>query len=132
VVPPDIEIPPGWFLLSSRRGKQFNSMVQGSRDPLVGAGRQDVLMSAEDATRLQLRDGDAVIVRSDIGQLAGRCKIAPIKPRNVQVYWPEANVLLKQGACDPQCGIPDYHTLVQVLPASANGAGTAPERATAE
>jgi hypothetical protein len=45
----------------------------------------------------------------------------PIKPRNVQVYWPEANALIRRGATDAQCGIPDYHALVQILPLGANG-----------
>src|SRR5262249_9971893 len=35
--------------LSTRRGKQFNSMVSQDCDPLTGARRDDVLMSSEDA-----------------------------------------------------------------------------------
>jgi predicted molibdopterin-dependent oxidoreductase YjgC len=112
--PPETEIPAGWFLLSSRRGKQFNSMVQADNDPLLGARRDDVLMSPEDARDLGLLEGAPVLVRSEVGQLRGRCKVAAIKPRNVQVYWPEGNRLMRQGATDPQCGIPDYHVLVQI------------------
>lgn len=114
--PPDLTIPDGWFLFSSRRGKQFNSMVQGPRDPLVGARRDDVLMSAEDAAGLGLKDGDPVLVRSQTGELRGRCKIVAIKPRNIQMYWPESNALLPHGVCDPVCGIPDYYTLVTLTP----------------
>jgi predicted molibdopterin-dependent oxidoreductase YjgC len=124
VTPPDLDVPDGWFMLSSRRGKQFNSMVQGRRDPLTGAGRDAVLMSAGDAAALGFNDGDPVTVRSDAGELAGRVTIAPIKPRNVQVFWPEGNVLFKRGACDPVCGIPDYHTLVQIVPRA--GSSVAP------
>jgi anaerobic selenocysteine-containing dehydrogenase len=91
-------------------------MVQADRDPLTGARRDDVFMSAEDATALGLAGGDRVLVRSAVGQLEGRCKIVPIKPRNVQVFWPEANALIARGATDPQCGIPDYHTLVEIVP----------------
>ena len=120
LTPPDITIPEGWFMLSTRRGKQFNSMVQGQRDPLVGARRDDVLISAEDAAALSLADGAPLLLRSEAGELRGRCKIALIKPRNVQVYWPEANVLLRRGATDPVCGIPDYNTLVQVLPGTSH------------
>ncbi|MBI4200680.1 MAG: FdhF/YdeP family oxidoreductase [Chloroflexi bacterium] len=117
--PPDVETPEGWFALSTRRGKQFNSMVQGQRDPLVGARRDHVLMSKEDATQFGLKDGDPVLLRSGVGELRGRCRIVAIKPRNVQVYWPEGNALVKRGVCDPECGIPDYNAMVQVLPISA-------------
>jgi anaerobic selenocysteine-containing dehydrogenase len=115
-------VPDGWFVLGARRGKQFNSMVQADVDPLTGARRGDVLISAEDAAALEVVDGGRVIVRSAAGELAGTCKIAPIKPRNIQVHWPEANVLIARGVTDPVCGIPDYHTLVQVLPLRVPGA----------
>ncbi|MBI3651163.1 MAG: FdhF/YdeP family oxidoreductase [Acidobacteria bacterium] len=100
--------------LSTRRGKQFNSMVQKQVDPLNGAHREDVLISAEDARRLQLENGDAIILRSAVGEWRGRCFIAPITAGNVQVHWPEGNVLLERGDCDPECGIPDYNTLVEI------------------
>jgi molybdopterin-dependent oxidoreductase alpha subunit len=116
LTPPELELPEGWFLCSSRRGRQFNSMVQGEWDPLVGANRDDVLMSKEDAQRVGVKDGGRVLLVSNAGELAARCKIVKIRPRNVQVYWPEGNVLLKRGAVDPQCGIPDYNTLVQIKP----------------
>jgi predicted molibdopterin-dependent oxidoreductase YjgC len=83
-----------------------------------------MLMSAEDAASLELREGARVLLRSATGQLEARCRIVPIKPRNVQVYWPEANALMRWGVTDPVCGIPDYHTLVQIEPLdgpSANG-----------
>jgi predicted molibdopterin-dependent oxidoreductase YjgC len=37
----------GGFSLSTRRGKQFNSMVQRDVDPLTGASRDDILINAE-------------------------------------------------------------------------------------
>src|SRR2546426_5818492 len=40
------------FAVSTRRGKQFNSMVQRPLDPLTGAARDDILISAGDLTRL--------------------------------------------------------------------------------
>ena len=46
---------PRRFRVSTRRGKQFNSMVWDDRDPLTGAARDDVLMSAEDAARARRR-----------------------------------------------------------------------------
>jgi molybdopterin-dependent oxidoreductase alpha subunit len=104
----------GKLRLSTRRGKQFNSMVQHDRDPLNGARREDVLLSATDAERLGLREGDALVLRNANGELRGRCRIAPLAPGNVQVHWPEGNVLLRRGVCDPECGIPDYNALVEV------------------
>ncbi len=104
----------GKLRLSTRRGKQFNSMVQQDRDPLNGARRDDVLLSAADAERLGLRDGEAILLRNEIGELRGRCRIAPLAPGNVQVHWPEGNVLLRRGVCDPECGIPDYNATVEI------------------
>lgn len=104
----------GKLRLSTRRGKQFNSIVHRNRDPLNGARRDDVLMNEEDARRLGLADGDAVIVRGEVGEMRGRCRFAAIAPGNVQVHWPEGNVLVKRGVCDPECGIPDFNALVEV------------------
>jgi molybdopterin-dependent oxidoreductase alpha subunit len=114
VAPPEAQLPEGAFLMSTRRGKQFNSMVQARRDPLNGALREDVLLSTEDATSLGVEDGAPIVLRSEVGEYRGRAKLAPIKPRNVQVHWPEGNVLLKRGAVDPVCGIPDYNTVVTI------------------
>jgi molybdopterin-dependent oxidoreductase alpha subunit len=100
--------------LSTRRGKQFNSMVHRSLDPLTGARREDVLMSRQDADRIGLADGDAVLLTSSIGRLRGRCLVAPIAPGNVQVHWPEGNVLIERGVSDPECGIPDFNTEVEI------------------
>jgi len=117
VRPPESALPDGRFMMSTRRGKQFNSMVHRARDPLTGAVRDDVLISAADAGVLGLRDGSPVIVRSGTGEMRGRAKIADIKPRNVQVHWPEAQPVLKRGVLDPQCGVPDYNAVVEIIPA---------------
>ncbi|HET7768279.1 MAG TPA: molybdopterin dinucleotide binding domain-containing protein, partial [Chloroflexota bacterium] len=114
VTPPETSLPEGAFLMSTRRGKQFNSMVQARRDPLNGALREDVLISREDVSGLGLHDGDAVVLRSEAGEYRGRVKVAPIKARNVQVHWPEGNVLIKRGQVDPICGIPDYNAVVTI------------------
>jgi molybdopterin-dependent oxidoreductase alpha subunit len=103
----------GFYTVSTRRGKQFNSMVQHDRDPLTGAGRQDVLMSAEDASRLGLADGSAVRLLSACGQFRGRVRLSPIKPGNLEVHWPEGMPLLSD-AVDTGSGEPDYNALVRV------------------
>jgi predicted molibdopterin-dependent oxidoreductase YjgC len=104
----------GKLRLSTRRGKQFNSIIHRDRDPLNGARRDDVLMNKEDALKLGLQEGDAIIVRSEVGALRGHCRIAPIAPGNVQVHWPEGNTLIKRGVRDPECGVPDYNATVEI------------------
>ena len=49
VVPADASIPPGHFRLSTRRGKQFNTMVYRDIDPLTGAHRDAVFLAHADA-----------------------------------------------------------------------------------
>lgn len=110
---------PGEFLLSTRRGKQFNSMVQRDRDPLTGARRDDVLVNESDAQALGVRQGDWVVLRSPVGSLQCRVRLAPIRERNVQVHWPEGNVLVRRGRVDPACGIPDYNAVVRIEPLGA-------------
>ena len=100
--------------LSTRRGKQFNSMVGKDRDPLTGARRDEVLMNSEDAERLGLSDGDQLLITSGVGRLEARCRIAPIARGNVQVHWPEGNVLIQRGVSDPECGIPDFNAEVEI------------------
>ena len=106
----------GRLRLSTRRGKQFNSMVQNARDPLNGALRDDVFLSREDAERLGLADGAPLLVRGEAGSMRGRCRIVPIAPGNVQVHWPEGNALVRRGICDPECGIPDFNAWVTIEP----------------
>ncbi|MBA2506850.1 MAG: FdhF/YdeP family oxidoreductase [Thermoleophilaceae bacterium] len=107
--PERIEREPGRFLVSTRRGKQFNSMVQEERDALTGAGRETVLVSEEDAERLGIENGGEVIVRSDHGELRGRALLAPVTPGNLQVHWPEGNVLFDSERRSEEAGIPDYN-----------------------
>lgn len=102
------------FLVSTRRGKQFNSMVQRETDPLTGASRHDVLMNAGDAEALSLFEGDAVRIVSETGEFRGNVRIAPIKPRNLEVHWPEGSALLGEGGLDKESGEPDYNAMVRV------------------
>jgi predicted molibdopterin-dependent oxidoreductase YjgC len=107
---------PDTFLVSTRRGKQFNSMVQRDFDPLTGARRNSVLMSVADMTRLHLEDGAAIRLRSPHGSFEGRLKRAPIKPGNLEVHWPEGMSLLAGDAIDPDSMEPDYNATVTVEP----------------
>lgn len=104
------------FRVSTRRGKQFNSMIQRDVDPLNGACRDDVLMSEADMRTLGLEPGQRITLRSSDGSLAGRVRVAPIKPGNLEVHWPEGNVLLSAAAVDPESMEPDYNARVTVEP----------------
>ena len=114
---PRDEAAPGRFLLSTRRGKQFNSIVQADVDQLTGAARDSILMSREDAERLELADGDPIELRNDMGEFRGRVKIDRIKPGCLQAHWPEVNSILPAGRCDPS-GVPDYNAEVEVVSAA--------------
>jgi molybdopterin-dependent oxidoreductase alpha subunit len=104
------------FRLSTRRGKQFNSIVQRPVDPLTGARRDDVLISAEDLARLALIEGAAVQLRSADGTFRGRLKRAPILPGNLEVHWPEGNTLLSSSRIDQDSMEPDYNAIVTLEP----------------
>ena len=117
--PPERALPAGHFLLSTRRGKQFNSMIHREKDPLTGARRSDVLMSADDATVLGVGDGEEVLLRSEVGEFRGRAKLAPMRPGNVQMHWPESQHLIRRGVRDPECGIPDFNAVVEITRAGA-------------
>jgi molybdopterin-dependent oxidoreductase alpha subunit len=105
---------PARFIVSTRRGKQFNSLVYAEVDPLNGAPRDAVLMSREDAAELQLQQNERVLLSNEIGQFEGRVFLAPLARHNLQIHWPEGNVLIKRGLTDPAGGIPDYNAQVTV------------------
>jgi anaerobic selenocysteine-containing dehydrogenase len=102
------------FMVSTRRGKQFNSLIYAEVDPLNGAPRDAVLMSAEDAAELLLIHGDRVTLRNELGTYAARVHLAPIASGNLQVHWPEANHLIPRGIVDAGGGVPDYNMRVTV------------------
>jgi len=115
LTPPERQLANGQFSVTTRRGKQFNSMVQSEYDSLTGGRRDDVFMSPEDAKALGLSEGAPVVLKNNLGEFNGRVKIAPIRPGNLQVHWPEGNHLIRRGVCDPLCGIPDYNAIVEVV-----------------
>lgn len=113
------KLPDGAFRLTTRRGKQFNSMLSGTTDPFSNqAPRNSVLMGSEDIHRLGLAEGARVRLRSPTGEMDAVVRWSRCRPGTLQVYWPEANVLLPR-VCDPISGEPDYNTHVFVEPAPA-------------
>lgn len=111
---PRIDVPEGRFLLTLRRGKQFNSITYGKTDPLTGgAERHSMLLDPRDLKALGLREGDAIVVESDHATLEATARAGPCRQRCVQGFWPEGNVLLPR-RYDPQSGEPDYATTVTI------------------
>ena len=111
---PEERVPEGQFLLATRRGKQFNSILWNDRDPITGAHRDDILMAEEDAERLGLKNGDAITLRNHLGEFKGRVRIDKIKPGCLQAHWPEVNTIIPAGRLDPS-GVPDYNVTVEVV-----------------
>ncbi len=111
---PKIEVPEGKFYFTTRRGKQFNSITYGQKDPLTGSRRRtDVFISADDAARLGLADGDDIVVRSSVGEFRGHARFSDIRNGNVQAYWPEGNILISR-RYDPISHEPDYNAVVSI------------------
>jgi anaerobic selenocysteine-containing dehydrogenase len=102
------------FIVATRRGKQFNSLIYAAVDPLNGAPRDAVFMSEQDAAELDLGQDDRVVLKNDIGRYEGRIFLAPLARGSLQVHWPEGNVLIRRGVHDPAGGVPDYNAHVQV------------------
>jgi molybdopterin-dependent oxidoreductase alpha subunit len=104
----------GTFQVATRRGKQFNTLIYAEVDPLTGAARDAVLMNAEDAAELHLQNGDPVVLANEHGRFAARTQLAPIARGNLQVHWPEGNVLIARGFTDATGGAPDYNAEVKL------------------
>jgi molybdopterin-dependent oxidoreductase alpha subunit len=102
------------FRVTTRRGKQFNSLVYAEVDPLNGAPRDAVLISPEDASSLQVIHGDRIALVNGIGRYEGRAFFAPVARGNLEIHWPEGNVIIRRGVVDPQAKVPDYNTRVTV------------------
>jgi molybdopterin-dependent oxidoreductase alpha subunit len=101
------------FVVSTRRGKQFNSLIYAEVDPINGAPRDAVLMNEEDAGKLDLMHEDRIVLSNDLGKYEGRVFLAPIAPGNLQIHWPEGNVLVRKGVTDA-AGVPDYNARVTI------------------
>ncbi len=111
---PDSTRPPGNFRVSTRRGKQFNSLIYAEIDPLTGAARDAVFMNADDAATLHLINGDPIRLHNEIGTMDGHVFLAPIARGDLQIHWPEGNVLIRSGVVDAGGGVPEYYAWVAV------------------
>lgn len=114
VAPPSRSLGEGEFLLATRRGKQFNSMIQAETDQLTGADRDHIFMSPDDARDLSLEPEDRILLRSEHGEFAGRVFLAPVARGTLQGHWPEVNPLIESGPVDRDGGVPDYNAAVRI------------------
>jgi molybdopterin-dependent oxidoreductase alpha subunit len=105
---------PHTYFVSTRRGKQFNSMVQRDVDPLTGASRDCILISSDDAERIGASDGTRLRLISTAGAFEGRAFVSPIRSGNLEIHWPEGLPLVDARLVDPESGEPDYNAVVRI------------------
>ncbi|WP_408008707.1 FdhF/YdeP family oxidoreductase [Pseudalkalibacillus sp. A8] len=111
---PELRKAEGLFYVTTRRGKQFNSMIYSDQDPFNQAERYDVLMNEEDGKKYGIGQGEAIVVYNKYGLFHGKARFVEVKPGNIQVHWPEGNVLIPKGVYEQYAGIPEYNTAVIV------------------
>lgn len=110
-LPETTPAPGGFKLMTIRSEGQFNTVVYDEDDVYRGAKTRDVvLISQADADALGVSEGDKVVVRSEAGQMAARVSIAGIRPRNLAMYYPEANALVPR-RLDPRSKTPAFKSV---------------------
>lgn len=107
-------LPTGSFLLGTRRGKQFNSMIFSDTDPLTGATRDAVYIDSDDARDLGIDDGSPVRLTSATGTMIARAHLVRMARGSLQVHWPEGNVLIDASVSTDASRIPDYNAIVTI------------------
>lgn len=103
----------GCFAATTRRGAQFNSILFKEHDAITGGLRDDVFMHPDDAAKLGLKAGDAVVLESNLGSMRACVRLDDVKPGSLQTFWPEANILVPR-SYDPASGEPDYNAQVTI------------------
>jgi molybdopterin-dependent oxidoreductase alpha subunit len=114
---PAVAVPEGHFYLTTRRGKQFNSIIIKDIDHLQGGkGRDDLFINELDIRKLGLSAGDRVRVQSEHGAWLATLRPMNIKPGVLQAYWPECTGVISR-RYDPRSEEPDYNAIVTLSPA---------------
>lgn len=119
---PSLDIPEGMFTVATRRGKQFNTMVQSDDDPFTGTMRDAIFIDRADAQSRGFLDGDLVTLRSETGSYTGRVHLTRLARGSLQVFWPEGNVLIASGPEHREASsrVPDYNAVVTISPADTS------------
>lgn len=104
-------------VMTIRSEGQFNTVVYDEEDLYRGNTRRDVvMMSADDARRLGVREGDPVRVSNGTGSLDVHVAVVDIRSGNLAMYYPEANVLVGHER-DPESLTPAFKAVrVRVEP----------------
>jgi anaerobic selenocysteine-containing dehydrogenase len=71
-------------------------------------------MNPEDAAELHLAQNDPIALTNETGRFEGRVFLAPIAHGNLQIHWPEGNVIIPRGITEPAGGVPDHNARVTV------------------
>lgn len=99
-------------LMTIRSEGQFNTVVYDDEDLYRGNTRRDVvMMSAEDAARLGVGEGDPVRVSSETGVMSVAVAIVDIRAGNLAMYYPEANLLVDR-QLDPESLTPAFKSVM--------------------
>jgi hypothetical protein len=61
-----------------------------------------------------------VLVRSGSGEARVRAHLAPLRPGNLQMFWPECNAVIEAGVRDPVSFVPDYNAVVELIPVAGS------------
>ena len=103
--------PDEFRLMTIRSEGQFNTVVYEEEDVYRGNSRRDVVMMAEeDGNVLGVKEGDRVMVTSDSGSMSATVAFAEIRPRNIAMYYPEANALVPR-RLDPRSKTPAFKSV---------------------
>lgn len=107
--------PEAFRLMTLRSEGQFNSVVYEEEDLYRGNAQRDVVMMApEDAARLGLEEGERAVVETQAGRLEVTVSLAPIRPGNLAMYYPEANVLVPR-RLDPRSKTPAFKSVAATV-----------------
>lgn len=101
-------------MMTVRSEGQFNTVVYEETDIYRGQDRRDViLMHPDDIARLGLRAEQRVTISNATGRMSNILvrSFDSIKPGNVLMYYPEANVLVPK-VVDPQSKTPAFKNIL--------------------
>ena len=83
----------------------------------IGSRTAIASRSGEHGLRQRDSAGFDVDGEHDVAWVRARAHVAAIGSGNVQMFFPECNLLIRAGERDAS-GVPDYNAVVEVLPAS--------------
>ena len=110
----DLQPSEGLRLMTVRSEGQFNTVVYEEHDLYRGQDRRDViLIHPDDLQSLGIKNGQQVTVTSEAGTMPNIIARGYewIRPGNVIMYYPEANILVPRSA-DPQSRTPAFKGIV--------------------